>query len=124
MKRISLAVTLFLISGISFSLIYFMFGLPMEAIVYAWLLSGFMGMVILLLHGLRYYKACTKVKTIKNAADIVGLLSKTLPVSMDELEQDYQNLVLDMMAERQKVITDVDIKFSNSQIITPFVFIK
>jgi signal transduction histidine kinase len=112
MKRISLAVTLFLISGMSFSIIYFMFGLPVEAILYAWVLSVFMGSVVLLLHGWRYYKARTQVKHIKEAPDKVGILSKTLPVPMDELEQDYQSLILELMTERQKVITDVDIKFS------------
>lgn len=112
MKRISLAVILFLISGLSFSLIYFMFGLPVEAILYAWVLSVFMGAVVLLLHGWRYYKACSQVKHIQNAADRVGILSKTLPSPMDELEQDYQNLLLDMMAKQQKMTTDVDVKFS------------
>ncbi len=65
MKRMSLGLGLFFVSGISFTLIYYLFGLPLEAILYAWSLSVFIGTVLVLGYAYRYYRNALKYKANK-----------------------------------------------------------
>lgn len=110
MKRMTLGLTLFLVSGISFTLIYALYGLPVEAIFYAWSLAVFIGAVFVLGYAFRYFRNAQNIKQIKKEGDKAFILSKNLPNPLDELEAQYQEILLEMLETQQKNLTDMDSK--------------
>ncbi len=112
MKRVIHGLVLIFITSLSFSIIYYLYGLPVEAIAYSFVLCAFLTTVALLLYVLHYYKSFFQIRKINQGAEQLYLLSKSLPVPLDELETQYQELVLNLMASHQKCITDEDIKLS------------
>lgn len=110
MKRMTLGLSLFFISGSSFTLIYALYGLPVEAIFYAWSLAVFIGAVLVLGYAFRYYKNAQNIKKISNEEDKVSILSRNLPVPLDALEAQYQEILLEMLETQQKNLTERDSK--------------
>lgn len=111
MKRMTLGIGLFLISVTSFTLIYALYGLPAEAILYAFGLSVFIGGIFLLGYALQYYKNTSRLANIKNEPDKLSIRTQNLPSPLDHLEVQYQEILLDLMEIYQKTMTDTDHKF-------------
>lgn len=113
MKRMTHGMGLFLISAFAFTLIYYLYGLPLEAILYAWSLSVFLGAIFLLRYALAYYKNTQRLRKIKGEADKASMLTQSLPSPLDALEADYQAMLLQLMDAQQKSFTDVDNTFKD-----------
>lgn len=111
MKRMTLGIGLFLISTTSFTLIYGLFGLPLEAILYAISLGVFLGAIILLSYAFLYYKNTQSLDQFKGEADKLSFLTQKLPQPLDHLEAQYQEILLDLVEMQQKNWTESDHKF-------------
>ena len=79
----------FLVAAPLFLMAY-IYGMPMDALLYAMALALFLVAVIALIDGFHFLH---KHKTLQRAKDYIGLGAEDLPAPRDLIEQDYQALL-------------------------------
>lgn len=103
-ERFSLILFIFLIAGI-FMTVFSLYGLPLEAVGYAFLLSTVLGIFFA---GWDWWRYFCRHKTLEDLrATIVFSLDK-MPQPIGLLEKDYQQLITVLYQEKQILISQSD----------------
>ncbi len=102
-------VLLFILFGGIFSLIAYLYSVPMEGIVYAWLLCGVIGLCAFFI-GLARFAA--RQRALKELAENVALGLMQLPEPKYLLEEEYQLALINLWEDRLREIERRDDKIS------------
>lgn len=96
---------LFVLLGGIFSLIGFLYGVPADGILYAWLLCAAAGAVWMALELLRYQR---KHEQLEEAAVKVTLGPLELPEAANLIEEDYQQILQNLWTDRMEQVSEGD----------------
>ncbi|NLZ46037.1 MAG: HAMP domain-containing histidine kinase [Clostridiales bacterium] len=102
---------LLLIFGLIFAVIFSLYKLEVEAVLYAIGLCTVFGAVIILVDFTRYYK---KHKILVDINNNVNILTDTLPESNNLIEQDYIDIVNHLMNLSNQAITNLKTQRADS----------
>ncbi len=83
-------VGIFFLFSLIFLIVFALYGLPWEAVVYAAALCGFIGILLLILD---YRRFCSKCRKLTLMQEDVGMTLERLPEAGDEPERLYQELL-------------------------------
>ena len=90
-----------------FLTVFALYDLPLEAVGYAALLSGILILIIGIIDSAAYrrrHQALERLKSIVTALDI----DQELPAPLDQIEQDYQELIQIINQSRSGIINEAD----------------
>lgn len=93
------------------TVIFFLYDIELEAILYAFAMCSFIGFLIITISFLRYYK---KHKKLQHIANNIKILSDKLPRGVDAIEEDYQNMVSELAAYSSELSTSLQQQRSES----------
>lgn len=92
----------FMLVCLVFLLTFFMFELPVAAVLYAFVISAFFGAVIIVMDFIKYY---AKHKRLSNIKSEICLTLENLPICNSLIEKDYQDLI--------RSVSDVKLSLEN-----------
>lgn len=93
----------FLLFSVIFFVIFWLYELPAEAVLYACAVCGFLGLVILVLDYLRFVKKYRKLLLVKQE---VGITLEKLPEATNEMELLYQELLQGLYQQKQQSVDE------------------
>lgn len=93
----------FLLFSVIFFVIFWLYELPAEAVLYACAVCGFLGLVILVLDYLRFVKKYRKLLLVKQE---VGITLEKLPEATNEMELLYQELLQGLYQQKQQCVDE------------------
>ena len=96
-------ILLFAVSGLIFSVVFFFYGIPLEAVFYPALLTA---VIILLYVGYALYKRRKKHTELMEMTTLPGALMTQFPHSESTLEEDYQNIIHALQKEEMNAEND------------------
>ncbi len=96
-------ILLFAVSVLIFSIVFFFYGIPLEAVFYPALLTG---VIILLYVGYAFYKRKRKHAELLEMAKLPGQLMTRFPHNESMLEEDYQNIIHALQKEEMNAEND------------------
>ena len=106
-----LAIIIALIIGVCiFVVVFSLYSLPVEAVVYSFILSIFAFILIGFIRFLSYYKKHKELERIKS---IIAINLPNLPEPISTIEKDYQELLNILDESKQSVIYEKDNSLSN-----------
>lgn len=101
---------LFLLFGLIFAVIGFLYSVPAEAIAYAFLLCAVLGMIVFLIRFVKFRKKYTTLYLLKT--HITEEIDE-LPEAEDIREEAYTQLIRAAAAENRKLQSEIKIKFQD-----------
>lgn len=93
----------FFLFSVIFFVIFWLYELPAEAVLYACAVCGFLGLVILVLDYLRFVKKYRKLLLVKQE---VGITLEKLPEATNEMELLYQELLQGLYQQKQQSVDE------------------
>lgn len=108
-KRFILIALLQVIGGICFSVIYWLYGLPLEAVIYAWFLMGFVSSGVWMYLWILTRRGHQK---LSQALAHPNQAVEWMPSIQDNLDAEYQRLILLLQSENQTLRTEKDLAVS------------
>ena len=96
-------ILLFAVSVLIFSVVFFFYGIPLEAVFYPALLTA---VIILLYVGYALYKRRKKHTELMEMTTLPGALMTQFPHSESTLEEDYQNIIHALQKEEMNAEND------------------
>lgn len=103
-SRLGLMVLLFIFAGI-FAFIFFLYSLNTDAVTYASILCGLIGVIVLICDFARYCKHCRDVKI---AASNIAVTTSYLPAAKDAVEGCYQDMIRTLFESRSLIMDEND----------------
>ncbi|MEG1431558.1 sensor histidine kinase [Eubacterium sp.] len=110
LKSRKLAVLFFLLPILLFSLLFFLYGLPMEPLTYGLILYVLGALALAAWDGVRFYQAHHQL--IQAQASIKDSLD-ALPSPKGQIAQDYQDLLVQLSLEKSRRISTADQQLSD-----------
>ncbi|ABW19619.1 sensor histidine kinase [Alkaliphilus oremlandii] len=95
----------FAISSLIFLIVFHLYNLPVESVLYGFILCATMGIIFLLIDWLRYYR---RHKELRDLLHSITLSIDGIPFPKDILEKDYQNLIEAIHEEKVRIISQED----------------
>lgn len=92
-----------------FSVVFFLYQLPAAAVGYAAAVCGFLGLVIL---ADDYRKFCRKRHQLQLALHEITVTPERLPEAEYPLDADYQNVIKELVGNRQEIINEKNEAFA------------
>lgn len=108
-RHISILIAL-IICSLIFTVVFSLYNLPSEAVLYAVVLSAFAMTIIGILRFYSYYKMHRELEYLKN---VITVSLPEFPEPMSRIEQDYQELLRVLHESKLAVIYEKDNSFSN-----------
>lgn len=108
-RHISIIIA-FIICSLIFTVVFSLYNLPTEAVMYAVVLSAFAMIIIVFLRFYSYYKMHRELEHLKN---VITVSLPEFPEPMSRIEQDYQELLKLLHGSKLAVIYEKDNSFSN-----------
>lgn len=108
-RHISILIAL-IICSLIFTVVFSLYNLPSEAVLYAVVLSAFAMTIIGFLRFYSYYKMHRELEYLKN---VITVSLPEFPEPMSRIEQDYQELLRVLHESKLAVIYEKDNSFSN-----------
>ncbi len=108
-RHISILIAL-IICSLIFTVVFSLYNLPSEAVLYAVVLSAFAMTIIGILRFYSYYKMHRELEYLKN---VITVSLPEFPEPMSRIEQDYQDLLRVLHESKLAVIYEKDNSFSN-----------
>ncbi len=99
-----------IICSLIFTVVFSLYNLPSEAVLYAVVLSAFAMTIIGILRFYSYYKMHRELEYLKN---VITVSLPEFPEPMSRIEQDYQELLRVLHESKLAVIYEKDNSFSN-----------
>ncbi|MBP1744882.1 MAG: signal transduction histidine kinase [Firmicutes bacterium] len=107
----NLKAVLLLASFVStFAVVFSLYNLPVEAVVYAALLCAAIGIVYAIVGSLKYHRRHNQLTKLQN---LITLSIDDLPVPRDLLEKDYQKLIETVHRDKVQLVENADSDRSN-----------
>jgi signal transduction histidine kinase len=106
----SKVIALFFVFSLIFGIVFFLYNLPIEAVVYGFLLCAFLGIIFI---GADFYKYYNKHKLLNNLKRNIILNIDELPEAKDIIGEDYNKLISIIHKEKNKIASDADIARSD-----------
>lgn len=95
----------FLLFAVIFALVFYLYSIPLDAILYATLLCATLAFLFSVYDFQRYYKKHRELCRLSNA---ISIEPGDLSVSNELIEKDYQNLLHKLHAENLSIISTMD----------------
>lgn len=92
-------ISLFFFFTLVFSVVFFLYGILFDAVIYAFLLCLFAGILISIIDFTRFYRKVVQFEEFKMRA----LLELDIPESKRYFEKEYQQLLISLFDEKQKL---------------------
>lgn len=105
LKKQRKVIGIFFIFSIIFSIVFYLYRLKVEAVGYAALLCMVLGLFLMIVDFVFYWK---KHKTLERIYGNIDVLLETLPTPMDLLEENYQELLIKLEEEKVQLISKSD----------------
>ena len=99
------AIGIFLIFSLVFALVFFLYNLPMEPVVYAVTLCGGISIVFSTMDYWQYHK---RHKTLADMLNGITLSIDKLPIPKDLIERDYQDLIEVIHRDKMQIVSEGD----------------
>lgn len=109
LRRHGKGIAIFVLSGLVCTGVFSLYNLPLEAVMYAFLLSCCIGFAIVLSDYIHYKK---KHALLCNLRERIAIATNELPEADDILEEDYQELIELLYQIRNQLASECDISQS------------
>lgn len=103
-------IILFFLFSLIFCIVFFLYNLPIEPVVYGFLLCAFFGAIFIGEDFLKYYN---KHKLLHNLRRSISLNIDELPEPGDIIEEDYNKLISIIYKEKIRIASEADIARSD-----------
>ena len=90
-----------------FLIVFSLYSLPLESIVYAFLLSACVGIFFIVYDFIKYYKKHNELCILEKQINI-GI--DKMPIANNLIETDYQNILRTLYEQSAELISKIDIK--------------
>lgn len=90
-----------------FSIVFVLYSLPLETILYATLLCAALAMILCIYD---FYKYCRKHKILLDAKNNITITLDNLPIPKTREEKDYQDLIITLYKDKVRLISRADEK--------------
>lgn len=99
-----------IISLCIFYVVFTLYSVPIEPVIYATLLAGFITAIIVLVNFVFFYKHHSTLKKLKNS---IALTDYMLPKTINLIENDYQELIKEIDRKRTSIIYEKNQLYSD-----------
>lgn len=106
------SISLFCIFIIIFSIVFSLYDLPGEAVIYAVVLCAAVGIILVTVDFLHYYR---KLRTLEALSNCANLEVQKIPEGQNLMERGYCGIIESLINERTKLISEND--FARSEMI-------
>ena len=103
------SILFYILFTVVFSVVFFLYQLPVAAVGYAAAVCGFLGLVIL---AADYRKFCRKRHQLQLALHEITVSQEHLPEAEYPLDADYQNVIKELVGNRQEIINEKNEAFA------------
>lgn len=107
LKRNLKTIIVFSFSTIIFIIVFLLYSISIDAVIYAFLLSFLFGIIIFIYDFYKYYN---KYKTLNNLENKITISTENLPETNDLLESEYQKLLCILYDEKMELNSKADAK--------------
>lgn len=104
------AILLFFLFSLLFLVTFFLFNLPVVAVVYAAAICGFLGLVAVLLDFRSYAR---RHRRLMNLRKEIKISCDHLPIAAGPIEEDYQALLRILFAEKQRLCDEMTGRYTD-----------
>jgi len=104
------SILFFVISITVFAITLHLFNIPIVAALYASAICAFIGLCMVIIDYLMFYRRHVHLKIAYKEFPITGT---GLPIPHDILEEDYQNIIQQLYASRQAIINSSDMRYTD-----------
>jgi len=104
-----MGILLFFLFGGIFFIVFWLYNLPLEPVLYAAILCICVGIIFLCAGFVQYYKSYMDLRNLQNAVDMD---LDALPASRDIIEQEYRDLIQNIHNHRIRIASEADIRRS------------
>lgn len=106
-----MGLVLFFLFGLVFAGVFSLYSLELEAIFYALLWCSLLACV---LTGVDFVRFCARHRQLERIAKNSVLLADTLPRPLNQMEEDYQEILADLLRENREILTQWQTQRSDS----------
>ena len=106
LKQYIKVILLFIAFIIIFCVVFFLYGLELDAVLYSAILCTFIGAICISINFINYYKKHIKLYKLQNE---ISLSLDNLPTPKNLIEEDYTNLISNINKEYKDYISKSDI---------------
>ncbi|MGN1415819.1 MAG: ATP-binding protein [Oscillospiraceae bacterium] len=93
-----------------FAVVFGLFGLPTEAVLYGAAVSGFFGLIFFIIDFISF---CRRKRALEKAAEEITLTADHLPVPANGMEEEYDELVRQLFGELKAAENEAAAKLSD-----------